>query len=170
MYRVLVAVGACGALMLSGTALAKPNGTDFKNAASECRMEQGTTDAERQAFSAKYGANDNDRNAFGKCVSTRARDEEAERHAAKRAARHACAKRKHGKGHAYGRCVKSKTKAFEKKADREDRREIKSEHSAARACEQEKSQLGSNAFADKYGKNRSQRNAFGKCVSKMARS
>jgi hypothetical protein len=170
MNKVLVAVGVCGALVLPGSALATPNGTDVKNAAKECRTEQGTTDAERQAFSAKYGANDNDRNAFGKCVSTRARDEEAERHAAKRAARHACASRKHGKGHAYGRCVKSKTKAFERKADREDRREIESEHSAARACEQEKSQLGSDAFAEKYGKNRNQRNAFGKCVSKMARS
>jgi hypothetical protein len=62
------------------------------------------------------------------------------------------------------------TKAFEKKADREDRREIESEHGAARACEQEQSQLGSDAFAGRYGKNRGKRNAFGKCVSEMARS
>src|SRR3954464_1299118 len=161
MRKGLVVLGMCGALVLPAGAFATPSGTDTKNAAKECRTEQGTTDAERQAFAAKYGANENDRNALGKCVSTRARDEEAERHAAKRAARHACAQRKHGKGHAYGRCVKSKTKAFERKADSEDRREIQSEHSAARTCAQERS-TDSNAFAEKHGTNRSKRNAFGK--------
>ena len=54
-----------------------------------------------------------------------------------------------------------KTKAFEKKADGEDRREFESEHSAAHA---------SDAFAGKHGTNRSKRSAFGNCVSKMARS
>jgi hypothetical protein len=170
MSKVLVALGVCGALVLPAGAVATPNGTDTRSAAKECRTEQGTTDATRQAFAEKYGSNANDRDAFGKCVSSRARQKEAERHAARRAARHACASRKHGKGHAYGRCVKSKTKAFEKKADSEDRREIESEHSSARACAQERDQSGSDAFAEKYGKNRNQRNAFGKCVSKMARS
>jgi hypothetical protein len=162
MNRILVAVGVCGALVLPAGAAASPSGTDRENAAKECRT--------KKAFDTKYGTNENDANAFGKCVSTRARDEEAERHASKRAARHACASRKHGKGHAYGRCVKSKTKAFEERADSEDRREIESEHSSARACAQERDQMGSDAFAEKYGTNRNKRNAFGKCVSKMARS
>jgi hypothetical protein len=47
--------------------------------------------------------------------------------------------------------VKSKTKAFEEKADSTDRRETESEHNSARACAKEP-------------------DAFGKCVSKMARS
>lgn len=170
MKRVLVAAGVCGALVLPAGAIASPGGSDTKNAAKECRMEQGTTDATRQAFANKYGTNDNHANAFGKCVSSRARDEEAEHTAATKTARRACASRQHGKGHAYGRCVKSKTKALEKKADSEDRREIESEHKSADACATERDQLGSDAFAEKYGTNRNKRNAFGKCVSKMARS
>ena len=150
--------------------MAAPNGKDTRNAAKECRAEQGTTDATKQAFAEKYGTNANDANAFGKCVSTHARDEESERKAAKRAARRACASRKHGKGHAYGRCVKRKTKAFKRKADREDSKQTDSRHDSARTCAEEREQTGKDAFAEKYGTNRNKRNAFGKCVSKMAGS
>jgi hypothetical protein len=170
MSRALVALGVFGALALPAGAMAGPTETDRKNAAKECRAEQGTTDATKQAFADKYGTNANDANAFGKCVSTRARDEEAERKAARKAAKRACQPRKRGKGHAYGRCVKRKQKAFERKADREDRREIKSEQNASRTCSEERAQMGDDAFAEKYGKNRNKRNAFGKCVSEKARS
>jgi hypothetical protein len=44
------------------------------NAAKECREEQGTTDASREAFRQKYGTNHNKANAFGKCVSQHARE------------------------------------------------------------------------------------------------
>jgi hypothetical protein len=169
MGRGLVVLGLVGALVLPGAAMAD-NGTDAKNGAKECRTEQGTTDATREAFSQKYGTNDNDANAFGKCVSSRARDEKAERKAARKAARHACKARKHGKGHAYGRCLAKKQKAFERKADREDRREIESEHSAAQKCADERAQKGDDAFEQEHGTNKNKRNAFGKCVSKLARS
>jgi hypothetical protein len=166
MRRGLVVVGLVGALVLPGAAMAQ-TGTDAKNAAKECRMEQGTTDATREAFGLKYGTN---ANAFGKCVSTRARDEQAERRAAKRAARHACKTRKHGKGHAYGRCLAKKQAAFERKADREDRREIQSEQNAAQKCAEERAQKGDDAFEQDHGTNKNKRNACGKCVSELARS
>jgi hypothetical protein len=47
---------------------------------------------------------------------------------------------------------------FERKADREDRREIESEQNVAWR------------YAEEHGVNRMKRNASGKCVSKLARS
>jgi hypothetical protein len=170
MRKALISLGILGALALPAGAWGTPNGTDKTNAAKECRMERGTTDATKLAFAQKYGTNGNDANAFGKCVSTRARAEESQRKAARKAARRACAARKHGKGHAYGRCVKHEQKALKRKADREDKKEIQSEQNAARTCAQEREQVGDDAFANKYGTNRNKRNAFGKCVSKQARS
>jgi hypothetical protein len=46
-----------------------------KNAAKECATER---DADAAAFREKYGTNANKRNAFGKCVSTKARENETE--------------------------------------------------------------------------------------------
>lgn len=40
---------------------------------------------------------------------------------------------------------------------------------AAQECRDERDQLGLDAFRDKYGKNHNKRNAFGKCVSSLAR-
>jgi hypothetical protein len=170
MGRALITLGIVGALALPGAALAAETDNDAKNAAQECRAEQGTTDATREAFAQKYGTNGNDANAFGKCVSSRARDEKAERKAARKAARRECKPRKHGKGHAYGRCLAKKQKAFERKADSEDRREIQSEHNAARKCAEERDDKGTDAFGQEHGTNDNHRNAFGKCVSKLARS
>jgi hypothetical protein len=49
---------------------------EFKNAAKECDAERGGTEATREAFSEKYGTNENNRNAFGKCVSSTTSDDE----------------------------------------------------------------------------------------------
>jgi hypothetical protein len=49
--------------------------TAFKNAAKECDAER---DADAEAFANKYGTNANKRNAFGKCVSSKARENEGE--------------------------------------------------------------------------------------------
>jgi hypothetical protein len=170
MRKGLIAMGIIGALALPGAAMAADSDTDATNAAKECRTEQGTTDATREAFALKYGTNDNHANAFGKCVSSRARDEKAEHKAARKAARRACKPRKHGKGHAYGRCLAKKQKAFERKADSEDRQEIQSEHNAARKCAEERDAKGKDAFGQEHGTNKNKRNAFGKCVSNLARS
>jgi hypothetical protein len=45
---------------------------DHTNAAHECAAER---DADRQAFTEKYGTNKNKKNAFGKCVSQKAHDD-----------------------------------------------------------------------------------------------
>ena len=66
--------------------------------------------------------------------------------------------------------MKRKEKAFKRKADREDSKKTKSEQNAAQKCKQEREQMGADAFAQKYGKNANKRNAFGKCVSKLAGS
>src|SRR5436190_24178471 len=39
---------------------------------------------------------------------------------------------------------------------------------AAKACKAERASLGDAAFAAKYGTNKNKKNAFGKCVSKLA--
>jgi hypothetical protein len=49
--------------------------TAHKNASQECRAERS---ADAQAFAETYGTNANKRNAFGKCVSQKARENEAE--------------------------------------------------------------------------------------------
>ena len=77
---------------------------------------------------------------FGKCVSTRARDEARER------------------------------KAGDKRADAADRAEAKARKQAAEQCATERGTTAASrdAFADKYGTNANGKNAFGKCVSRLA--
>ena len=41
---------------------------------------------------------------------------------------------------------------------------------AAKACKAERTSMGADAFAKKYGTNRNLRNAFGKCVSSKAKA
>jgi hypothetical protein len=76
MQRLLIIVGAI-ALLAAPAATAKPNNADKREAQKECRDERGTTDATREAFTAKY------RN-FGDCVSQKAREAKAERKKAER--------------------------------------------------------------------------------------
>ena len=62
------------AAALPGAAVAaNPNAADLRNAARQCRAEQGLTAESRNAFRLKYGTGASGRNAFGKCVSVRAR-------------------------------------------------------------------------------------------------
>jgi hypothetical protein len=65
-------------------------------------------------------------------------------------------------GNAFGKCVS-------KKASAETSAETRAETNAAKACRAERTTLGEAAFNTKYGKNRNDRNAFGKCVSQRAR-
>ena len=186
--RLLIAIGLVGCLALPATAIgSQPTKTDKKNAAKECRVERGTTDATKEAFAQKYGSvKSNYKNAFGKCVSRRARDEQAERHAAKSNASRDCReerksdpqafKTKYGTPgshykNAFGKCVSQKAKENKKAADKRDRELFKREHNAAKTCAQERSLIGKQAFAEKYGTMKSKRkNAFGKCVSQHAKS
>jgi hypothetical protein len=59
------------------------------------------------------------------------------------------------------RCVRQK--AAEEAEERKDAR------TNAAKCKAERDEIGAKAFAEKYGKNRNVRNAFGKCVSTKVR-
>ena len=69
--RLMVAAGLRAARAAAQAAVAKPNKTDKRNAARECRAERGTTDSSREAFREKYG-NERGRHAFRRCVRERA--------------------------------------------------------------------------------------------------
>ena len=66
--------------------------------------------------------------------------------------------------------MSQKAKEREAKADEADAAKIKARKNAAKECSAERKEIGRDAFAEKYGTNRNNRNAFGKCVSKAARS
>ena len=67
---------------------------------------------------------------------------------------------------AFGKCVSAKSKAL-KGAD--EKADDKAEANAAKKCKAERTQLGVDAFKNKYGTNANKANAFGKCVSKYAK-
>ncbi|HYI80412.1 MAG TPA: hypothetical protein VEW67_06095 [Thermoleophilaceae bacterium] len=185
MKRSITAVAVMALLTVPAGAVAKPSDSDRANAAQECRAERGDSTATREAFKAKYGTNANGRNAFGKCVSTRARDEEQEGKAAHANASKQCKAEaeelgaaafaaKYGKGkkgaNAHGKCVSAMAKELEAEADAEDQEQIAERKSAAKTCAAERKEIGVDPFAEKYGTNKNKRNAFGKCVSKTVKA
>lgn len=180
MKRLIVTGAALMVLAVPAGATAQTSSTDKSNAAKECRAERGSTAATREASRFRYG---NGRNAFGKCVSARARAEAKQRIAApKNAAKECAAERsqlgeaafaaKYGSGkkgkNAFGKCVSGKSKANKDAGDRADARAIAKRKSAAKTCAAEREQDRA-GFAAKYGTNRNKRNAFGKCVSAVAK-
>src|SRR5918992_2151950 len=159
------------ALAVPAMALAAtPPGQDRENAARTCKALRTTMGP--TLFGQTYGTVESNRkNAMGRCVSQHARAERANRQSAQAA----CAAERNDPNFAaahggktfqqvygnFGRCVSSKAKA----ARAEDRSDTLS---AARQCKAERAQMGGEAFRAEYGRNSSDRNAFGKCVSKRA--
>jgi hypothetical protein len=185
MRKLIALTGALALLAVPTGAVAKPSEANEANAAQECRAERGDSAATREAFRVKYGTNKTKSNAFGKCVSTRARDEEQEGATAQANASKQCKAEaeqvgaeafaaKYGTGkkgrNAHGKCVSATAKQQEAAADAEDRKQIAERKNAARTCAAERKELGETAFADKYGTNKNKRNAFGKCVSQTAKA
>ena len=178
MKRLFIIAGALAVLAVpAGTAVAKPTKADKAEAQKECRAEQGTTDATREAFKARHGN-------FGKCVSGTAREAQAERKAAKTNAARKCReergdtdasreafRNKYGtnanKKNAFGKCVSQKAKAKRAEQDKADAAAAEEFKNAAKACDDERgdTQQTRQAFANKYGTNGNKKNAFGKCVS-----
>jgi hypothetical protein len=157
---------------------AGPTGQDRENAARGCKALRALMgDA---IFKQTYGTvQSNRRNAFGKCVSQLARSEKLNRQAAQTA----CEAEKadpnfaathggktfdqfYGNGpngaNALKRCISLKTRAAAAEA-RSDTL------NAAKQCKAERA-LDAPAFRAKYGKNANDRNAFGKCVSALAKA
>jgi len=72
------------------------------------------------------------------------------------------------KANAFGKCVSGKSK---KDDEAEDEAENAAEEAAAKKCKAERGTTAQSidAFKQKYGTNKNKANAFGKCVSKLAK-
>jgi hypothetical protein len=171
-WRILMAA-LLGALVVPAVVLAAtPNGQDRANAARACKGLRASMGLD--LFRQTYGtAQSNRRNAMGRCVSQWAHAERQNRlaaHAACRAemndpnfpATHDGKSFREFYGNFAG-CVSAKAGAL--------RAELRSDTlSAARTCRAERAQIGLPAFRAKYGRNANDRNAFGKCVSALAKA
>ena len=175
--KTLLTFTLLGALALSAPALASDTppepASSTPSAQKQCRTERSAMGVE--TFRQTYGTNKNRRNAFGKCVSKRASATEKAAGEAKQNASQECKaekqadeaafKAKYGTGNganAHGKCVSQKAKA---KTAATVEEEVDADISAAKACTAER-KADRAAFAEKYGTNKNNRNAFGKCVSK----
>jgi hypothetical protein len=191
MRRFVIVAGMVGTLALPASAQATETGptADRQNASQECRFERGTTAATREAFKLKYGTNHNKANAFGKCVSKATKDESTEGVAAKANAPGACRAEEgatdeskaafakkygtNGNGrNAFGKCVSAKAKDLKEQADAADHANATARKNAAKQCDEERGTTAATAaaFTKKYGTDSKGKNAFGKCVSKLAKA
>ena len=146
-----------------------PPGTP--SAEKQCRDQRTSIGA--QAFKDLYGTNHNKSNAFGKCVSKTNKTLDQNADAAnsscktEQAADPAAFKKKYGtnknKNNAFGKCVSAQAKAADQAGS------VQSTINAAKQCKAER-KADPAAFKDKYGTNKNKRNAFGKCVSAIAKA
>jgi len=144
-------------------------------------MFRGHSGITREAFLTKY-------ESFKACVQARARDEAREEQTAHKNASQECREErgttpesrttfneKYGKNandkNAFGKCVSTKAKAKEQAADAEDQQQATEFKNAAKACDDERgdTEESRTLFAETYGTNANNKNAFGKCVSQKAR-
>jgi hypothetical protein len=174
--RKIAPLAVAAALALSGVALADGPADDTSPARS-CKDQRAAIGA--AAFRDLYGTNRTKRNAFGKCVARLARTHEsAEEHAADTAPAACRAERdrdpaafaeRYGTNrrgtNAFGKCVSATAKA---KGDEAIAEHDEATISAAKACKAERARDPA-AFAERYGTNRNNRNAFGKCVAQHAK-
>jgi hypothetical protein len=193
MKRLVITGALAVALVVPAGALGAdpPSSSDVKNASKECKALRKAMGDEN--FRNMFGTGKKKRNAHGKCVSRKSREEQRERsEAAKNAAKECKAERsdpnfaashggksfaefygtnKNGKN-AYGKCVSKKAKENKQEADQQDSNTV----NAARECRSEQNDPNfaqshdGKSFAEFYGTNANDRNAFGKCVSQKARA
>ena len=180
-----------GALAVPATAAAEePSQANFKNAAKYCKaLKAASGDAN---FKAMFGGKSN---AYGKCVSKAARRDAKQEDQAKANASKQCKaeaaqnpeefKAAHGGKtfaefygtgngkNAHGRCVSQKAKQNKAEADKQEKQDVNS----AKECRAEQAQNpedfkaahGGKTFAEHYGTNENNKNAFGKCVSSKSK-
>jgi hypothetical protein len=161
MKKITVSIGLALALVLPAGAIAKPHpdNADKRAAKAECKALRGSTDATREAFRTQF-------RSFAACVRKTAVEEAQEEQTAhKNAAKECKALGLHGR--AFGKCVSEKAKAKERAADEQDAEEAAEFKNAAKECDAERT-ADAAGFADQYGTNENDRNAFGKCVSSKA--
>jgi hypothetical protein len=175
--RIVIAAALVALVVPAASFADGPTGPDRVNAARTCSALR--TSMGSELFKLSYGTVKSNRaNAFGRCVSQTARAE----HQNRIAARSACLAEQNDPNFAAGhdgktfaqfygngpnganavkRCVSSKLKAARSEAR-------SSTMNAARQCKVERLSLGAAPFRAKYGTTENDRNAFGKCVSKLA--
>ena len=161
MKKITVFIGLALALVLPAGAVAKPNPdhADKRAAKAECKTLRGNTDATREAFRTQF-------RSFTACVRKTAVEEAKEEHAAHTNAAKECkAMGLHGRE--FGKCVSEKAKAKEHAADEQDAEDAAEFKNAAKECDAERT-ADATAFAEQYGTNENNRNAFGRCVSSKA--
>lgn len=156
--------GAVLALAVPATADAKP-GVSAKKLAKAACTEQWNAEGGKAAVREEHGS-------FGKCVTAWKQEvREAKTNAAKeckaeRAEDAEAFRTQYGtnanKRNAFGKCVSSKAKAEVREAVEA---EVEATENAAKECKAEREEIGTEAFREKYGTNKTKRNAFGKCVS-----
>ncbi len=125
-----------------------------------------------QGFQSTYAPNGNPKSAMGKCISRQAQSQKADADNAAKACKaqresmgEAAFAEKYGtnknKRNAFGKCVSglAKQQAEERQEDTLN---------AAKKCKAERAK-DPQAFANTHGTNKNKRNAFGKCVSKLAK-
>ena len=159
MKKITLVAGLALILVLPAVSVAKPtpDRADKRAAKSECNMFRGHSGITREAFLTKY-------ESFKACVQARARDEaREEQNAHTNAAKECKAKNLHGR--AYGKCVSETARAKQEEADAEDQQEATDFKNAAKECDD----LRDNHAADFAAEFGTEKNAFGKCVSKKAR-
>jgi hypothetical protein len=173
MKKIIVASCLALALALPAGAIAKPHpdNADKRAAKAECKTLRGTTDATREGFRTQF-------RSFSACVRKTAVEEAQEEQTAHSNAAKECKAERTAdpetfattygtKRNAFGKCVSTKAKAKEQAADEQDAEEAAEFKNAAKECDAERT-ADSAKFADKYGTNENNRNAFGKCVSSKA--
>jgi hypothetical protein len=163
--HLIVAVACVGTLFAGVATSAAEQSDAAKDAKALCVQQK---QADKAAFEAVWGDN-----ALRDCKRA-ARGEVAE--AAKNSAQECRAEEEAdpaafqetygtngNKKNAFGKCVSQKARE-----EQRERRAAKRE--AQKDCRAERKDIGREAFAEKYGTNRNNRNAFGKCVSKKAKA
>jgi hypothetical protein len=173
--KMAIGFALVAALAIPVAASADLSQSDYKNASKFCKaLAADVSDGGmgETAFKQAYGTNHNRSNAHGKCVSKHARTLDDVHASAvdncrdERDADEAAFTQKYGTGksghNAFGRCVSQQAKQLAD--DKQD--DIVN---AARKCRTERA-ADRPAFAEKYGTNKNNRNAFGKCVSHEAAS
>jgi len=158
MKKITVSIGLALALVVPAGAVAKPHpdNADKRAAKAECKTLRGSTDVTREAFRTQF-------RSFAACVRKTAVEEAQEEQTAhKNAAKECKAKGLHGRE--FGKCVSTTAKAKQHAADEQDAEDAADFKNAAKECDSERT-ANPTAFAEHYGTNDNDRNAFGKCVS-----
>lgn len=171
-----IAAGLLAAAVIPAAALAdaQPAQADKLNGARYCKAQQASLGD--TAFTALYGTSEDKSNAMGKCVSKWAKASAEARQAARTACRAEqqdanFAATHGGKSFAEHYGAKNAGQAVAKCVMAKQQAQVASEHKAtvkaAQTCKSELKTMGAAPFKAKYG---GKANAFGKCVSTLAKA